>query len=170
MTSTPRHFARLAKHSAAFKAAEDDRETARLALYEAIVRHLRERNARPGKIAEHTPYDRNWIGDIGRNATPPVPPLKGPNAVGPAPKYDPAVQAAALEELDRLTADYRRAEAAMAKARPLIHAEIVAHYEAGRGPEEIASHTPYDRNWVGEIARGTSTARQRTKKTPATAE
>jgi hypothetical protein len=164
MTSTPRHFSRLARHSALFKQGEDDKEAARVALHEAIVRHLRERNARPGKIAEHTPYDRVWIGEIGRQAG--VPPLKGPNATGPAPKYDPAVQAAALEELDRLTADYRRAEAAMDKARPVIYEEIIKHYEAGRGPEEISSHTPYDRNWVGEIARGSSSARQR-KKTPA---
>lgn len=164
MTTTPRHFARLARLTSDYKKGEDSQEAARQALHEAIIRHLLERNARPGKIADHTPYDRNWVGELGRQAG--VPPVKGPNAVGPAPKYDPEVQAAALAELDRLTAEYRKAGASMDKARPLIYAEIVKHYEAGRGPDEIASHTPYDRNWVGEIARGSSSARQR-KKTPA---
>lgn len=162
-TTNPRSFTRLAKLSATYAKAEEEQERARQALHEAIVRHLRARNARPGKIAEHTPYDRNWIGEIGRNATPPVPPLKGPNAVGPAPKYDPEVQAAALAELDRLTADFRKAGATIDKTRPSIHAEIVKHYEAGVRPEELSSHTPYDRNWIGEIARSSSGARQRNK-------
>jgi hypothetical protein len=164
MTTTPRHYTRLAKLSAEYKQAEDDKEETRLALHEAITRHLKARNARPGKIAEHTPYDRVWIAEIGRQAG--VPPLKGPNAVGPAPKYDPTVQAAALEELDKLTAKYRKAEAAIERTRPLIYAEITKHYEAGRGPEEMSQHTPYTQNWIGEIARGTSSTRQR-KKTPA---
>ncbi|MEI5526861.1 hypothetical protein ACKI1J_32305 [Streptomyces scabiei] len=165
MTSTrPRSFTRLANLSATYRKAEEDQETARQALHEAIIRHLRERNARPGKVAEHTPYDRVWVGEIGRQNG--VPPLKGPNAVGPAPKYDPAVQAAALAELDQLTADYRKAGATIEKTRPLIHAEIVKHYEAGVGPEELSSHTPYARNWIGEMARSSSSARQR-QKTPA---
>lgn len=165
MTSTkPRTFTRLTNLSATFKQAEDDKETARQGLHEAIIRHLKARNARPGKVAEHTPYDRVWVGEIGRQNG--VPPLKGPNAVGPAPTYDPEVQAAALAELDELTAAYRKAEQTIDKTRPLIHAEIIKHYEAGVGPEELSNHTPYDRNWIGEIARGSSAARQR-KKTPA---
>ncbi|MBP5930448.1 hypothetical protein [Streptomyces scabiei] len=165
MTSTkPRsRFTRLSNLTATYRKAEEDQEAARQALHEAIIRHLRARNARPGKVAEHTPYDRVWIGELGRNATPPVPPLKGPNAVGPAPKYDPGVQASALAELDQLTADYRKAGATIEKTRLLIHAEIVKHYEAGVGPEELSSHTPYDRNWIGELARSSSAARQRQK-------
>jgi hypothetical protein len=167
MTSTrPRPFTRLTNLTATFKQAEEDQETAREALHEAIIRHLRARNARPGKVAEHTPYDRVWVGELARNATPPIPPLKGPNAVGPAPRYDPEVQAAALAELDQLTTAFRKAGAMIEKTRPLIHAEIVKHYEAGVGPEELSKHTPYDRNWIGEIARGSSSARQRLK-TPA---
>lgn len=123
-----------------------------------------ERNARPGKIAKHTPYDRVWVGEIGRQTG--AKPLKGQNAVGPAPKYDPDVQAAALAELARLAADYRKAGAVIEKTRLLIHAEIITHYEAGVGPEELSKHTPYDRNWIGEIARAATPARQR-KTTPA---
>lgn len=163
-STTPRRFTRLANLTATYKQAEEDQETARAALHAAIGWHLVERNARPGKIADHTPYDRVWVGEIGRQAG--AKPLKGPNAVGPAPKYDPDVQAAALAELDQLTADWRKAEAAIDKTRPLIHAEIIKHYEAGVGPEELSKHTPYDRNWIGEIARSSSSARQR-QKTPA---
>ncbi|MFB7496054.1 hypothetical protein ACFC09_15405 [Streptomyces sp. NPDC056161] len=164
-SSNRRSFTRLTNLTATYEKGEKDKETARVALHEAIIRHLRARNARPGKIAEHTPYDRVWIGELGRNATPPVPPLKGPNAVGPAPKYDPEVQAAALAELDQLTTAYRQAEGTIERTRPLIHTEIVKHYEAGVGPEELSKHTPYDRNWIGEIARSSSSARQR-QKTP----
>jgi hypothetical protein len=165
MTSTkPRSsFTRLTNLSATYKQAEEDKETARKALHGTIVRHLKARNARPGKIAEHTPYDRVWVGELGRQAG--VPPLKGPNAVGPPPKYDPQVQAAALAELDELTEAYRKAEATIEKTRPLLHKEIIKHYEAGVGPEELSSKTPYDRNWIGEISRGSTTSRQR-KKTP----
>lgn len=158
-SSTRRSFTRLTNLTATYQKAEEDQETARKALHEAIVRHLMERNARPGKIAEHTPYDRVWIGELGRQAG--VPPLKGPNAVGPAPKYDPDVQAAALAELDKLTEAYRKAGAAIEKTRPLIHAEIVKHYEAGVGPEELSRHTPYDREWIGSVARSASGTRQR---------
>ncbi|MGV2914585.1 hypothetical protein [Streptomyces alfalfae] len=166
MTSTaPRRFTRLANLTATHKQAEEDQEAAREALHAAIGRHLVERNARPGKIAEHTPYDRVWVGEIGRQAG--AAPLKGPNAVGPPPTYDPAVQAAALEELDRLTADWRRAGAVIEKTRPQIHAEITKHYQAGVGPEELSRHTPYDRNWVGEIARSSSPTRLRRKTAPA---
>ncbi|MCF3960300.1 hypothetical protein [Streptomyces fuscigenes] len=168
MTSTtPRRFTRLDRHTADFRAGEEAQEEARKALYAAIIRHLTERNARPGKIADHTPYDRNWIGELGRQAG--VPPLKGPNAVGPAPKYDPATQAAALEELDALTAEYDRAKAAIEKARGPIHEEIIKHYEAGVGPEVLAQHSPYDRNWIGQIARSASVTRQR-QKSPAPTE
>ncbi|WP_394427051.1 hypothetical protein [Streptomyces sp. SGAir0957] len=164
MTSTsPRAFARLASLSATYREAEEEQEKTRQALHEAIVRHLRARNARPGAIAQHTPYDRVWIGALGRQATPPVPPLKGPNATGPTPTYKPTEQAAALTELDRLTQDLQRASAAIDETRPLIHAEIIRHYTAGVSPEELSVHTPYDRKWIGEIARAGSTVRQRQK-------
>ncbi len=61
-----------AEFEAAKKAAEERRAT----LHEAIVRHLRERNARPGLIADHTPYDRNYVRKLGEAAG--IPPLRTP--------------------------------------------------------------------------------------------
>lgn len=163
MTSTTRRsFAKLTRLSNTYRKAEEDQETARQALHDAVVRHLRARNARPGEVAKHTPWDRVWISEISRKAG--IPPLKGPNAVGPAPKYDPEVQAAALAELDELSEAYRKAGATIEKTRPQLHAEIVAHYEAGVGPEELSQHTPYDREWIGELARSASSARQRARR------
>lgn len=157
----PEELAELVRHSLAYKRAEERLEAARTAIQEAIVRHLRDRTARPGKIAEHTPYDRVWISELGRTATPPVPPLKGPRAVGPPPVYDPAVQDAALAELDKLSAAVRRAEAAIEKARPVIHAEIVRLYELGWSAKSLSLHTPYPASWVGMIARSGTDTRQR---------
>jgi len=54
--------------SAAFKAASDAQDAARKALHEAIVRHLRDRNAPPGKVADHVPYDRNHVGRLAKAA------------------------------------------------------------------------------------------------------
>lgn len=51
-----------------YKGAEDALDTARDALQEAIVRHLRERHAPPGLIANASPYDRNHVGRIARAA------------------------------------------------------------------------------------------------------
>lgn len=62
--------------SAAFKAAETQLELAREALREGIVRHLKERNAPPGKVAEHTPYDRNHVRRIAEAGG--VEPLRAP--------------------------------------------------------------------------------------------
>lgn len=76
-------LAELDTLTAAFKEAESQLEQAREAIQEAIVRHLRERNAPPGKIAEHSPYDRNHVGRIRDAAgipplrTPTVKPIKG---------------------------------------------------------------------------------------------
>lgn len=145
-------FKKLDRLTKAFRDHEAALDEAREALQEAIVRHLRERNARPGKVAEHSPWDRVWIGELARKAG--IPPLKGPNAVGPPPTYDPQVQAAALAEMDRLTAAYVAAETKLAEITPLIYEEIRRHYEAGATPAEIQPHTPYDANWVGEIGRG----------------
>lgn len=60
--------------TAAFQAADDVRERAREALHSAIVKHLKERNASPGKVSAHSPYDRNHIRRIATAAG--VPPLR----------------------------------------------------------------------------------------------
>ncbi|MFJ8583652.1 hypothetical protein ACIRD2_03190 [Streptomyces sp. NPDC093595] len=60
--------------TAAFRKAEEQLERARTALQAAIVKHLKERNASPGKVAEHSPYDRNHIRRIANAAG--VPPLR----------------------------------------------------------------------------------------------
>lgn len=48
----------------AFRDAEAMLEAARVDVQEAIIRHLRARSAPPGKIAEHSPYDRNHVGRL----------------------------------------------------------------------------------------------------------
>lgn len=60
--------------TAAYKKAEAVRDAARETLHAAIVKHLMERNAPPGKVAEHSPYDRNHVGRIAKAAG--VPPLR----------------------------------------------------------------------------------------------
>lgn len=60
----------------AFRQAEAAFEAARERVQEAIVRHLRERNAAPGKIAAHSPYDRNHVRRLGDAAG--IPPLRTP--------------------------------------------------------------------------------------------
>lgn len=60
--------------SAAYEAAKKPFDEARDALHSAIIKHLMERNARPGQVAEHTPYDRNHIRRIATAAG--VPPLR----------------------------------------------------------------------------------------------
>ncbi|MBL0778057.1 hypothetical protein G6541_12270 [Streptomyces albidoflavus] len=77
------------------------------------------------------------------------------------------MQAAALAELDQLTAAWEKAEGTIERTRPLVHKEIVAEYEAGATPEEMSSHVPYDRNWIGEIARNASTKRHRESRSSA---
>ncbi|WP_432051234.1 hypothetical protein [Streptomyces xiamenensis] len=67
-------LAELDELTSKFVAAEQVADEARDALHEAIVRHLRERNARPGQVAEHSPYDRNHVGRIAKAAG--VPPLR----------------------------------------------------------------------------------------------
>jgi hypothetical protein len=153
MTSaSPRpSFRKLDGYTRKYCALEDALDEARSALQEAIVRHLRERNARPGHIADHTPWDRVWVGELGRQAG--VPPVKGKNAVGPPPKYDPDTSAAALAELDTLTAAYRAAENGLEKLRLPFHEEIHRLYQEGVPLGELAPHTPYDPEWVGVIGR-----------------
>ncbi|MDQ0694255.1 hypothetical protein [Streptomyces sp. W4I9-2] len=60
--------------TAAFRATEEVHERARKALHAAIIKHLMERNATPGKVSEHSPYDRNHVGRIAKAAG--VPPLR----------------------------------------------------------------------------------------------
>jgi hypothetical protein len=60
--------------TAAYEAAKKPFDEAREALHSAIIKHLLERNARPGQVAEHTPYDRNHIRRIATAAG--VPPLR----------------------------------------------------------------------------------------------
>jgi hypothetical protein len=67
-------LAELDKLTAAYNKAEAAWDKARDALHAAIVKHLTERNARPGQIAEHSPYDRNHVGRIAKAAG--VPPLR----------------------------------------------------------------------------------------------
>ncbi|WP_329368811.1 hypothetical protein OG896_24765 [Streptomyces sp. NBC_00669] len=149
---TAQALAELDRLTRAFNTAQDRVEKARGPLHEAIVRHLRERSARPGVIAEHTPYDRNHVGALGRAAG--VPPVKGKGAAGPPPVYDPAIAAEALAELDRLTKALTSAEEKVEKSRGSLHEAIVRHLrERSARPGVIAEHTPYDRNHVGKLGR-----------------
>ncbi|MEW2631630.1 hypothetical protein AB0903_08215 [Streptomyces sp. NPDC048389] len=150
-THTPEQaaLAELDRLTSAFNKAEGNVEKARKPLHEAIVKHLRARSAPPGVIADHTPYDRNHVGRLGKAAG--VPPLRGPNAA-PAPEYDDATQAAALAELDKLTVAFKKAEGKVEEARKPLHEAIVRTYSSRvLGPGVIAEHVPYDRNHVGRI-------------------
>jgi len=60
--------------TAAYEAAKKPFDEARDALRDAIVKHLKERNARPGEVSDHTPYDRNHVRRIADAAG--VPPLR----------------------------------------------------------------------------------------------
>lgn len=64
----------LDKLTAAYEAAEKRFDAARGALQGAIIKHLKERNARPGEVSDHTPYDRNHIRRLASAAG--VPPLR----------------------------------------------------------------------------------------------
>jgi hypothetical protein len=58
----------IGKLSAEFLEAQEELDKARESLHEAIASILDEQTVRPGEIAEHTPYDRNHVGRIGRAA------------------------------------------------------------------------------------------------------
>lgn len=131
-----------------FVKAESDRDTARQALHAAIIKHLHARSARPGDIADHTPYDRNWIGELGRKNK--VPSLRGPDAP-PKPTYDPETVAAALAELDELSAVLASAERSVDEARKPLHEAIRRHYPLLSSPK-MADQIKYDRNHVLRIA------------------
>lgn len=141
----------LDRLTSAFTQSEERLEAARVPLHEAIIRHLEARSAPPGKIADHTPYDRNHVGRIAKAAG--VPPLRGPNA-GPAPVYDDKTEAKALAELDRLTATYEQAAKDVEKTRKPLQAAIVKYYaDRTLTPGVIAQHSPYDRNHVGRVVK-----------------
>lgn len=149
----------LDRLTAAFTQATTRLNTTRDALHEGIVRHLMARSAPPGKIADHTPYDRNHTGRLGKAAG--VPSLRGPDA-GPAPVYDAETERAALAELDKLTTAFKRAEVKVDDARVPLQEAIVRHYAARTlKPGVIADHVPYDRNHVLRIARGAGAPRIR---------
>lgn len=68
--------------------------------------------------------------------------------------YDPHKMAAALAEMDQLTANFKAAEQALDKARDELRKGIVRNLmERNAPPGQLADHTPYDRNHVGRIAR-----------------
>jgi hypothetical protein len=143
--------AELDRLTGLFNSAETDLSDARKALQEGIVRHLMARSAPPGVLSDHTPYDRNHVGRLGRDAG--VPPLRGPNAA-PPPVYEDAKRAAALAELDELTAAYTGAETAVEQARTELHKAIVRHYSARTlGWGALSEHTPYDRVHVGRVVK-----------------
>lgn len=134
-----------------FKTAEEELEKARKPLHAAIIKHLKARSAPPGQIAEHTPYDRVYVGRLAKKAG--VPPLRGPNAA-PAPTYDEKTKSKALRELDRLTAAWEAASEAVEKGRKPLHEAIIRHYtDRTLKPGVLSDHTPYDRNYVGQVVR-----------------
>lgn len=65
---------RLDKLTTKFRVTHEAHEKAREELRVAIVEILMERQAAPGKVAEHSPYDRNHIRRIADAAG--VPPLR----------------------------------------------------------------------------------------------
>lgn len=68
------------------------------------------------------------------------------------PEYDPETVAAALAEIDAVTAKFRAAEAALEDARKDVQDVLVKHLRARSAPPgQIATHSPYDRNHVGRI-------------------
>jgi hypothetical protein len=138
----------LRKLDGHFTEATAGRDAAREALHVAIIKHLRARSARPGDIADHTPYDRNWIGALGR--THGVPPLRGPDAP-PKPTYNPETVDAALAELDGLSTALAAAEGRVNEARKPLHDAIRRHYPMLSSPE-MAKHIKYDRNHILRIA------------------
>jgi hypothetical protein len=67
-------YAEMDALTADFRRAEQQIEAAREALREAIVRRLGAGDAPPGRLADHTPYDRNHVGRIAREGG--VPPQR----------------------------------------------------------------------------------------------
>lgn len=76
------------------------------------------------------------------------------NAPVPMPEYDPAIEAAALEEIAKLAADFQEAERIADEKRDVLHKAIARHLlERNAPPGKIAKSADYDRNHVGRIAK-----------------
>lgn len=76
------------------------------------------------------------------------------NAPVPTPEYDPAIEAAALEEVAALAADLAGAQAVVDQKREALHEAIVRHLtERNAPPGKLAKSADYDRNHVGRIAK-----------------
>jgi hypothetical protein len=158
-TAATRELDRLTRK---FNDAKDAVDDARTVMHDCIAKHLRARSAPPGKIANASPYDRNHIGRIGNEYD--VTPLKGPNADPnePAPEYETATVAAALAEVEKVTADFLKAVDKFERAQAALHKAITTHYENRTvAPGKIAEHVPYDRNHVLRLARKAGAAHVR---------
>ncbi|MFK0063391.1 hypothetical protein ACIQTN_29700 [Streptomyces werraensis] len=137
----------LKRQRAKLTTAEDAVTTTRDALHEAIIRHLRERSAPPGRISDHTPYDRNHVGAIGRAAG--VKPLRVKGQPAEVPDYQPDVVAAALAELDRLTSDHTKALETEGKLHAALQAAATKHYVDGHASAQtVADASGFDRNTI----------------------
>ncbi len=70
----------------------------------------------------------------------------------PTPEYDPEIEAAALEEIDRLTAEYKEAQAEVDARREALHNAIKRHLaERNAAPGKLAKHSTYDRNHIRRL-------------------
>ncbi|SOE31749.1 hypothetical protein [Streptomyces sp. OK228] len=146
-TTEARAVRELKRQRAKLSADKDAVTAARDALQEAIVRHLRERNAPPGEVSDHTPYDRNHVGVIARNAG--VKPLRVKGQPAEVPVYDPEVVAAALAELDRLTTDFTKAEERESKTHIALQAAATQHYlDNHASAQTLADASEFDRNTI----------------------
>lgn len=150
-------LAELDRLSRSLTAAETVVHTARASLQEAVIRHLRERSASPSDVAAHTPYDRNWVRVLAREAG--VPPLKQPGVKRAPLVYDGETRKAALAELDKLTDAFTAAERKLEKARRPLHAAIARHYLSRIvRPRVLVEHVPYDRGTIYAIVKAAKAA------------
>jgi hypothetical protein len=137
----------LKRHRDKVTTARDAVTAAREALQEGIVRHLSERSAPPGQLADHTPYDRNHVRVIADAAG--VKPLRVKGQPAEVPDYQPEIVEAALAELDRLTADYTKAverEKDTHAARKTATTKHQLNRDAS--PQTLADAAGVDRNTV----------------------
>lgn len=80
--------------------------------------------------------------------------LRCDNAPVPTPEYDPTIEAAALEEIAKLAADFKAAEEIADQKRDVLHKAIARHLlERNAPPGKIAKSADYDRNHIGRIAK-----------------
>ncbi|MFF4900494.1 hypothetical protein [Streptomyces sp. NPDC001068] len=146
-TAEARAVRELKRQRAKLNADKDAVTAARDALHEAIVRHLTERHAAPGAVADHTPYDRNHVGVLARNAG--VKPLRAKGQPAEVPVYDDEVAATTLAELDQLTAEFTKAGEREKKTHAALQAAATQHYVDGHASAQtIADASEFDRNTV----------------------